>query len=85
MAVSINGDVGGVVAFVTVLLFDIELARLGEAGAGLSSVRGELGFFPLDLEDPVGVGWLSGEAISTRGLGIGVIEAVCNDEKVIGL
>jgi len=38
--------------FVTVLLFD-ELARRGDAGTGVSSVFGELGFLPLGLSDPL--------------------------------
>jgi hypothetical protein len=85
LAVSFNGDVGGVVTLVRLLLFDIELARRGEAGIGVSSVRGELCFFPLDLEDPNKAGWLSSAVLSTRSVDGGVIEAVCREEKVIGL
>ena len=48
LAVSFNGDVGGVVTLFEALL--VELARLGEAGTGISSVRGELGFFPFALD-----------------------------------
>jgi hypothetical protein len=67
-----------------VLLFD-ELARRGDAGTGVSSVFGELGFLPLGLSDPAGAGWPSDEAMSRRGLGFGVVEAECSEEKVIGL
>ena len=85
MAVSFSGDVGGVVALVAVLSFTIGLVRRGEAGTVVSSVRGELGFFPLDLEDPTNADWLSWEATSTRGADTGVIEAVCSEENDIGL
>ena len=85
MTVSFNGDVGGVITLMAALLLDIALARLEETSIGVSSVRGELGFFPLGLKGPIDAGWLSCEAISTRGVDVGIMVAVCRDEKVIGL
>lgn len=81
-AVSFDGDVGGTAALIALLLLDMELARRGEIGTGVSSARGELG---LNFEDPVdGVG-LSCEGFSTSGVDVGVMEAAWREEKVIGL